>query len=310
MGSWSRIARVQLLLALAVSLPALAVVVRPGGSEEWTQRPADDPGFAHVGTVGGLSAVYLGRGWVLTASHVVKAESPILVLGGGTYRAVPESMVQLETRPGVRADLELFRLEVEPELPALVIAREEPAPGEVVTLVGNGWTPEAPELHWNGEWQEVEPARAVYVGFRRGEAGVMRWGRNAVTWVGREVEMGSSVTRSFETRFDRTGGPDGESTAVSGDSGGAVFAKRGGRWELAGILYARSTHKGQPAGTIAFGNITQVVELSYYSEQIFDLTRGSEGLRAGVLVAVLVLGGLLLAGVVRWWVHLSARASS
>jgi hypothetical protein len=292
------------VLVVASLAPSVsAVVVRPGATASLTETPGDDPGFAHVGTVGGLSAVYVGGGWVLTAAHVVKTESPILVLGDGSYRAVPESMLQLETRPGVNADLELFRLVATPELPPLVIASRQPETDEVVTLVGNGWTRAPVESHWNADWQEVDPARAVYVGFRKGETGVLRWGRNTVTWVGRDVKLGRSVTRSFETRFDRTGGPDEESTAVTGDSGGAAFAKRAGRWELAGILYARNSHEGQPSGTVAYGNITQIADLSFYREQILDLTRGSEGLRLGVLAEVLVMGGLLLAASAGWWLR-------
>jgi hypothetical protein len=292
-----------LLVVASLVLPASAVVVRPGATAALTETPGDDPGFAHVGTVGGLSAVYVGHGWVLTAAHVVSTDSPILVLGDETYRAVPDSMVQLETRPGVTADLELFRLVEEPALTPLAIASEEPKPNETVTLVGNGWTPADDETHWSADWREVDPARAVYVGFRKREAGVLRWGRNAVTWVGRDVKLGRSVTRSFETRFDRTGGPEEESTAVTGDSGGAVFAKRAGRWELAGILYARNAHEGQPSGTVAYGNITQIADLSFYREQILDLTRGSEGLRLGVLAVALVTSGLLLAASVGWWLR-------
>ena len=292
----------RLCVALAcwlLALPATGIVLRPGGSASPTLPPPDDPGFGHVGTVSGLSAVYIGGGWVLTAAHVVKNDSPVLELNGVTHASVPESMVRLETGPEEAADLALFRLVDPPALPHLRIARDEPEPDEIVTLVGNGWTPRAGEVHWNAAWEEVEPARSVYTGFIKEGPGVMRWGRNAVTWAQRSLALVSLSTRTFQVRFDATGGPEEECTVSTGDSGGAAFIKRGGRWELAGILIARVSLDDQPSNVVVYGDRSEIADLSFYRDQIQDLTRASNGFRIGIVAAVIAAAGLLLVALAR-----------
>ena len=46
------------------------MIIASGDGTGNTTAPADDPGFANVGNRGGLTGVYLGRRWVLTANHV------------------------------------------------------------------------------------------------------------------------------------------------------------------------------------------------------------------------------------------------
>ena len=270
-------------------------MLRPGGSASPTLPPADDPGFGYVGSVSNLSAVYIGGGWVLTAAHVLKHDSPVFELTGVAYASVPESTVRLETGPEQTADLALFRLLDPPALPHLRIARDAPEPDEIVTLVGNGWTPRDGEVHWNAAWEEVEPARSVYTGFIRGGPGVMRWGRNAVTWSQRSLALVSLNTRTFQVRFDATGGPEEECTVSTGDSGGAAFIKRGERWELAGILIARTSFDGQPSDVVVYGDRSEIADLSFYRDQIQDLTRASNATRIGITAGVIATAGLWLA---------------
>jgi hypothetical protein len=61
-----------------------------------------------------------------------------------------------------------------------------------------------------------------------------------------------------------------EAQAVAGDFGGAVFAKHGGQWQLAGIMVAAEGYSGQPSPelTAVFGNETFMADLSYYRNQI------------------------------------------
>ena len=289
------------LLVWVVALPVLAVVVRPGSTLPLEAPPPDDPGFRHVGTIGGLSAVYIGGGWVLTANHCVRSPDPVFVLGGVPYRSAPGSKLQLLTLPETPADLAVFRLEAPPALPWLRIARRPARPGESVTLVGNGWTPAVAELHLDGEFREAPPARALHAGLRRGGPSVLRWGRNDVTWSDRLLEIGSNHTHSFQVRFDRTGGPAEESTAVTGDSGGAAFVQRDGVWALLGIMLARTTQQGQPADVVLYGNSTQIADLSHYREQIEDITRASDAMRHALVAALIAVGGLVL------WRLVSAR---
>ncbi len=55
-----------------------------------------------------------------------------------------------------------------------------------------------------------------------------------------------------------------ETQAIGGDSGAAVFYKRGGQWELAGIVNAVFSFTSQP-GAAVYGNSTMMTDLSYYN---------------------------------------------
>ena len=54
------------------------MIIASGDGTGNTTAPADDPGFAHVGNRGGLTGVYLGRRWVLTANHVGEGDIELL----------------------------------------------------------------------------------------------------------------------------------------------------------------------------------------------------------------------------------------
>ena len=76
--------------------------------------------------------------------------------------------------------------------------------------------------------------------------------------------------------FTPLGGPASsphEAQAVTGDSGGAVFARDGGRIVLAGVILMRSEHPGQPAESALYGNRTFAADLSAYRAQLIALTR-------------------------------------
>jgi hypothetical protein len=60
-----------------------------------------------------------------------------------------------------------------------------------------------------------------------------------------------------------------EVQAVPGDSGSAVFFKRGNQWELAGIVNAAFTYTDQPGGTAMFGNATMFTDLTKYNQNYF-----------------------------------------
>ena len=72
---------------------AVLHVTGDGSGNTQSSPPPDDPGIDNVGVAGGLTAVYLGGGWVITADHV--GEPPVTLLGV-TYPAVPGSKTQLE----------------------------------------------------------------------------------------------------------------------------------------------------------------------------------------------------------------------
>ena len=80
-----------LLLLLGANHSAAVIIVTGDGTGN-TTAPSDDPGFDNVGSVNGLSGVYLGNGWVLTAGHV---GSGPMVFGGVTYSPGPGSFQKL-----------------------------------------------------------------------------------------------------------------------------------------------------------------------------------------------------------------------
>jgi hypothetical protein len=114
----------------------------------------------------------------------------------------------------------------------------------------------------------------------------MRWGRNLVKTTGVDVIMTPLKTRGFEVQFDLSG-VSYEAQGVPGDSGGAVFLKRGNQWELVGVMFAISIHDGQPYFTTAmFGQSTYMVDVAWYRAQIDAIVNAP---------AIPMVPGLLLA---------------
>jgi hypothetical protein len=60
-----------------------------------------------------------------------------------------------------------------------------------------------------------------------------------------------------------------EAQAIGGDSGAAMFYKRGGQWELAGIVNAVFSFTSQPAAAV-YGNSTMMTNLSYYNQDFLN----------------------------------------
>jgi hypothetical protein len=246
---------------LVLSAPgARAVIVATGDGTENTSAPADDPGWANVGNRNGLTAVYLGNGWVVTANHVGVGS---VVFGGVSYAASPSAGFRFQTAPGQLADLLVFKLETDPPLPALAIAATTPAPGAELVLIGNGRNRGA-ATSWNG-----------ISGWLWGAGGTKRWGTNQVSATPQDVTVGSTLSHAFWTDF--TESPPAavtpwEAQAAEGDSGAAAFVKNGSSWELAGVIFAIDMFVGQPASSALYGNHTFAVDLSFYRSAILDIT--------------------------------------
>ena len=246
-----------LLLSCLSSWPAQALVIAAEDQSATTRPPLSDPGWGRVGQRGDTGAIYLGKGWVLTANHVGVGT---LVLDGKSYSPVPGSMVQLENADGgSKADLILFRIERAPDLPLLPLRRETPPPDFPVLLIGYGqgrgrpfrWPPRVQGFVWDGE-------------------GKKRWGTNRVYGKPHDVTRDSTTTRSFSTRFAPAGTPH-EAQAALGDSGGAAFVRDRRGWRLVGVLFAVGEFEGQQPGMALYGNVTNIADLSYYREQILEI---------------------------------------
>ena len=101
----------------------------------------------------------------------------------------------------------------------------------------------------------------------------MRWGTNVVESIEPDVDSGTWVTDSFATNFSRSGTVD-ECQGANGDSGGAVFIKNAGTWELAGVMHTIGVFPEQVDDleeTALYDNLTYAADLSKYRTQILDI---------------------------------------
>jgi hypothetical protein len=218
------------------------------------RAPADDPGWANVGVCSRWTAVYLGRGWVLTAAHVGASN---ITLEGTLYKADIKSRKRVINRDGTAADLMLFRIDPEPDLPSLKIPTESPPIGSPIVMVGSGL----------GRGEEMTGEGRA--GFSWQEPSVKRWGTSMVREHLHDQSVGN--TDAFATRFSIAGTAH-EAHAAHGDSGGAAFAYLDDRWQLVGIILAVDNHTGQPDRSAVYGNRTMIADLARYSRFIQSVT--------------------------------------
>jgi len=248
---------VLLAALLWLSLPfgaAHAVVIENGNGN--TSTPADDPGWGHVANMG-LTAVYVGSGWILTANHV--GVLPVLFNNGDVAQVVAGSKTRLTSVSGTgQPDLAMHKIYPWPSLPALDLRSTPPSVGDEVVLIGRGRNQGA-STQWFGisGWLWAGPS-------------TMRWGTNQVDAVGQDLDTGLGETRSFITIFDLPGPTAYEAQGSLGDSGGPVFLKNGPTWELAGIMHAIGTFPGQPDAALE-GNESWIADVASYRSQILAI---------------------------------------
>jgi len=182
-----------------------------------------------------------------------------------------------------------------------------PAVGEEITMVGNGWNRQADLTGWDvvqqGQiwvWTEVVSALSGDVwGYKPSGSRALRWGRNEVSDNGFQETLNGLTSEAFESEFDHSTWPDHvahESVVVNGDSGGAVFLKRGGQWELVGVLFSRIIFAGQldSGNKAVFGNKSDAVDVDFYRNQIEAATAPIQDIPALPTSAAALLGGALL----------------
>lgn len=252
--------------------PAHAVIIDSGDGTGNTTAPPDDPGWDNVGTKSGLTVVYLRNGWVITANHVGIGD---ILLDGGVYAHVPGSGIQIDNGDGTFADLLVYAITPIPSLPDLEIRANTSLPTGEVILVGRGrGRGAASDSDDPGIWT-APPSNPVPAipGWYWGNGGELRWGTNEVTgyWT-----IGDPDTESIYTLFDETGSanhtPD-ECQGANGDSGGALFAKDGIDWELAGVIWGIANFAGQnPNASALRGNATIAADLAFYRDDINAIT--------------------------------------
>lgn len=274
-------------LVLCLTTSAAVAVVNSHDPTGNTSAPTGangqptDPGWANVGAVanaasGGGSGVYLGNGWVLTAKHV--GAGTFTTSGGSSYSYDGTNSISI-----AGADLMLFKLNtIPPDLAALTLCPTTPGNGSEVVMIGNGVsaTSSSPTKYyvdttlvnddgdrdWAWSTSPFAGANATINGYTTSGTRTIRWGTNTIA--GNSFLDG--VGHVYYTAFNLTGGTTYEAQAVMRDSGGAVFYHDGTSWYLSGIMARVGTHSNQPGGAnSAFdGNLTYIVDLSQYADQI------------------------------------------
>lgn len=237
------------LLCASLAAPAGAVIIALGDGSGNTSAPPDDPGWDYVGLSGGLSAVYLGNGWVISANHVPIGD---VTLDGVIYPYVPDSKIRIGG-----ADLAVWQLDPAPSWPLLPISSEPDISGEPVIMAGNGFDRGA-------STNMCAPARGHLWAATQSK----RWGENTVVGYLPNIQG----TDSFYTSYDRFGLKD-EAQVATGDSGGGVFVKNGGEWQLAGVLTLRSSFLCQTEGSAVHGNESYAADLAAYRDTIVGIVR-------------------------------------
>lgn len=260
--------------------------------------PADDPGWNRVGKVGTGpgSGVYLGKGWVLTASHVGVHD---FTIDGQAYAAIPLSGRRLKNPDNTDTDLLLYELQSSPMLGDIRISSMRPDASSWVTMVGYGFEQQPDMMFWDATWSALpSPSGASYYGYEIGGDYTKQWGENVLLPFSSQqpnenllVDSGSGAVSSFGTRFRDARVNSTYAQAVPGDSGGAVFYKNGSLWELAGIMHATSAYPGQDKwATVAYGQYTYIADLSVYRSQIVTITAVPEPGTVGLAVAAAATG--------------------
>ena len=303
-ASWRWIAAMAMASAGPFSGSVGAVVIdRVNAGSGNMSAPGDDPGWNNVGAIGVGGGVYIGYGWVLTANHVGSGDG--ITLGGVKYPMLPGTGRQLTNAgaAGKSALTDLFMFQIAKpslSLPFIHVASTAPANGETVTMIGRGRLQQANPTYWDINdsvipwvWTETTEDLANEAGFKTDGTKSMRWGTNAIDDRG-WFKVGVDVL-GLGTTFDPYVSTN-EAQVVSGDSGGAVFVKQAGAWNLAGIIIAQGLLPNQPGGTstAAFYNTSVFADLSYYRPQIVAIVVPEPA----ALTQLLAAGGI---GLGVWW---------
>ncbi len=231
-----------------------AVNIVSGGSTNYnTSAPTDPPvsgwssgwgagntntGWNYVGLAGqyGLSGVYLGNGWVLTAAHVYPEGTNLFNLNGNSYSLTGLAYTNF-TYSSYTADLTLF---------------------QISTVATNGYNLTLPTLTIDSSPLTNNSSQVVMIGYGPTHS-QETWGYNTVTAGPNLQDDGSGISVCFETAYGTNSSPSFTNNAVlvGGDSGGGDFVKVGTNWELAGINIG-----------VDSSNTSYMVQLGYYSSQI------------------------------------------
>ena len=228
----------------------------------------------NVGATGsstnGVTAVYLGDGWVLGVTHSgtgspVRLFSDTPSVGGISYgrdNNVPLHYLSNPDPNNGTPDLVMWKLTVTPALPKLNILNTSPISNTQVTMVGTG-------LERAGDRITVVSG---ITGYAWDTVRDKVWGNNKVSVASQLETIDGKTTWTFRTTFQ---GTTGYSQLTSGDSGAPLFISSAGQWYLAGLGLATSTYVGQTPNTSGFGNQSYFADLSKYKTEIEETIAAS-----------------------------------
>jgi hypothetical protein len=264
------------LFALAVWRAGLfsADAVVDANSRANTNAPPDGSPWDNVGTVNGLSGVYLANGWVLTAAHVGFGT---FTLGASSF-AYDGNFHQLTNSDGSVTDALMFHLATPPGVPNVAVVSNSPSPGAAIDMIGFGYFSGSSQMSFGSN-----------TGFLWSAAPAKSWGNNTV--VANRVPV-SDVVGKITALYTDFSGPgsaqaSNEGQAATGDSGGGVFQLTGSGWQLAGIMVGISQAQASAA---VYGDLTFAVDVAAYRNQVIavlastapvlSLTRSGGNVRA------------------------------
>jgi Trypsin len=303
--------------ALTPAIRAEVIGTDPGNQTTSTPVSATGvtlTGYANVGVmtynVGlnnvGASGVYIGNGWVLTATHV--GAGPISFDGGSTYYQWDgqySDQIYLTNPDGSTSELCLFKLSSAnpyPNLPNISLPTAEPTTGEEMYSVGYGLGRTGSLVYYNvtgsgsnTTWTSVSTfssANEVLYNENLGY-GTKLWGNNAIAEAPTEYynifdgdNVIGFVSQFYEPGKLALGGDTEEQQIADGDSGGGVFNDAG---QLIGMNDAEGdVYDNQPGNTAAYGDISLYGDIYSYESQIESITGVPEPTCASVSVVAFV----------------------
>ncbi len=250
-----------LYILCALTQNSFALVTSGGGN---LTAPTLDPGWDNVGKMSIGSGTYLGDGWVLTAFHVYShdPDGASHIDLDQRYYEVPGTARRLEYSSTTSADLVMFRIDGNPDLPMIGISSSSPLNQEI-TIIANGRSPLGDLVDFGGG----------YEGFQLSSVKDKRWGRNETSGYVSSTSSAYGRTKTFKTYFDSLGLGDDECQPVVNDSGASVFAQVSeDNWALAGVALSVGTPNGYTGPNVVYnavyGNHAYYADLASYRSQI------------------------------------------
>jgi hypothetical protein len=243
------------------------------------------------------SCVYIANGWCLACAHEGFPDAPPdptaaffngqLYFTTGNYVRItnPDNT---PTNPDP-TDLFLFSLATSPTLSNMTLSSAPLTVGESFTNYGYGEDRTSAQQYYDSNFNvTADMSDAAYEGYNVGSDGVKEsQGTNTILNLGTSEDpvvdttynLGFGNVTAFEGAFE-----PGSDMILSGDSGGGAFNSER---QLIGINNAAGTYDNQPSDEALYGDVSAMIDISQYANQINSLTGVPEPTSAVLLLASL-----------------------